>query len=211
MVTVGAGSAVTTIDRSATFDSLNADGISLVGYTEGQLIISANNTLYQGTNFFVEPIVGDGSTQYFYGNGGDNSFVTITGTDGAIFSAIEFMVGDGFGGVASPNTRVAWATYLNGILTGSGTDLIPQGGVIGFLDATGFDELRVAADDDNINGPTFNFGDAQAIAIDNLNAQLSSSATGVPEPASLAVWGICSAGFVLAGLRRRRDNTNQAT
>jgi len=174
----GAGSAVTTVDRSATFDDLNATGIDLSSYTEDGLSISVPDTSFVGFDAF-----GDGSTTgFYYGDDGNNSYVTIKGTDGALFSAIEFRLGDGYG--AGTNSLL-WETRLKGVTTGSGFEPdLAMGLVVGWSDSSGFDELLIAADQFFTDGSAF--GDFQAIALDDVNAQLAN----VPEPASLALLGV---------------------
>ena len=70
----------------------------------------------------------------------------------------------------SPKVHLTWATYLNGSVVGSGTAAVARGSVVGFSNAAGFDELRVIATNGNA---TPQFGDYQAIALDNLSAQLA--------------------------------------
>ena len=201
IVTIGAGSAVSSVDRSATFSSLTSNGIPLGNYTEGNLRVATNGFSYQGFNPFVDGVPSDGTTAFYYDDGGSTSFVTITGTDDAVFSGLEFQVGDGFY-FGSPNTRVTWEMYLNGAITGFGSTILPQGAIIGFFDPTGFDELRVAGDDGSYAGVSLSFGDAQAIALDNLVAQVLVQE--VPEPASLALWGISSMGLAWCARRRMK-------
>ncbi len=80
---------------------------------------------------------------FHYGSGGNFSFVTIKGTDAAVFSGIEFKLGWGFG---ASSTNLLWETRLGGSVTGSGTEFsLTRGGVVGWTDVSGIDELRVAA------------------------------------------------------------------
>ncbi|HTU99618.1 MAG TPA: PEP-CTERM sorting domain-containing protein [Luteitalea sp.] len=178
MFSTGAGTAVTTVHRSATFDSLDSIGIDLSAYEEGGLSVSAPDTSFIGFD-----ALGNGSTTgFFYGDDGNDSFVTIKATDGATFEAIEFRLGDGYG--AGKNSLL-WETRLNGVKTGSGfvADLA-TGVAVGWKDSSGFDELLVAADQFFTASSTF--GDFQAIALDDVSAQLAN----VPEPASLALVGV---------------------
>ena len=92
MLTTGSGSAVSSTDLSATFDSINTNGIDLSAYSEGGLNVTVPDSSYVGFDFF-----GTGNTtELHYGSGGNDSFVTITGTSGEIFSGVEFLYGAGW-------------------------------------------------------------------------------------------------------------------
>jgi hypothetical protein len=60
--TLGADSAVTAVDRAATFSSITSNGIPLSDYIEGQLFIGANADSLVGYDSFG----GKGSDPYFY-------------------------------------------------------------------------------------------------------------------------------------------------
>jgi len=176
--TFGTGSSVTSADRSATFDSLNASGIDLSAYTEDQLDIWVDDTTYVGFDAFG----GGAQTMFHYGTGGNNSYVTIKASDGASMFAIEFLSGSGFYSVFESGgpAYVVWEAFRDGVLVGSGnTGPHSVGTVLGWNDPQGFAELRVASYDNDAS----TFGDEQAIAIDDLSAQLGGYiVTNVPVP-----------------------------
>ena len=192
-VSIGAGSAVSSIDRSATFDTITSNGIDLSIYSEGQLNITTPDTSFQGFNPFSTSTSPGPDTGFYYGGSGTNtSFVTITTTDGIDMFGLELLLGHGFTGVQAAD--VVWETYNDGNLTGSGNFSTSRGSIVGWSDVAGFDELRVGA-----NAPDYtSFGEVQTIAIDDLNVQISA----VPLPA--AVWLFGSGLLGLAGIARKR-------
>lgn len=145
----GAGSAVTTIDRSATFDALAIPNIDLTGYTENLLAITA---LPAGQSIFFDPV--------FLGfNGGfyaphDVPFVSIRPTDTALMFGVEFAYGNT---VIEQGLDLIWETYRNGNLVGSGLETavsvepFSSPPIVGWQNAAGFDELRVWTPFFNVN------------------------------------------------------------
>ena len=190
------GGTVTAPDRTATFSTLTINGTSLASYSEDMLSITVNDDLFTNFNAFAP---GDTRTTGFhYGTGGNTDFVTIKGTDDATFTAMDFLLGDGFVGTALTNLR--WATLLNGTITGSGLqNALVKGSVVGWTDVGGFDELRVAAGRD----ANLSFGNFQAIALDDVRAQMGIAQ--VPEPISIALVGLALAGL---GFSRRKRAVN---
>ena len=190
----------TPADRIATFNSLTSNGISLSSYSENQLSVTVADINFQGNTPFSP---GDlRSTGFHYGSGGNFSFVDIKGTDGAKFKTSNFLLGSGF---SDTITNLRWETRRNGLLTGSGTEfLVPKGRLVGWADALGFDDLRVAAYSTPIGSPAPVFGNLQAIAIDDLRVQLLNTAS-VPvfEPASIVMLGLGTIGAVFARSRKR--------
>ncbi len=177
--TTGAGSSVTVINRSATFDSITTWGIDLSAYSENLLSITTPSTSHVGFDAF-----GAGpATQLFYPSGGNNSYTAISTTDNVPIRGIEMLVGDGYG--VGGQTYVYWEAWKAGSKVGSGTLATTRGTIVGWNDPNGFDQLRVGAS--NLVGYNA-FGQAQAIAIDNVNVQ-----TALIQPAAiptLSQWGI---------------------
>ena len=183
--TIGAGSAVSSVDRAANFDALT-EGTNLSGYTEGGLGISVAAPSYQSPccpDFpSIGPFPGAGfSGGFFYPWGGSFDPTHITAADGLDLFAIELNVGSGF--YAQGDVHIYWEAYDDLVLVGSGSLDVAKGTVLGFRDPSGFDELRIAAL--QFSGAT-GFG-VQALALDNVVAQLdpprdTQAATGVPVP-----------------------------
>ena len=112
--TIGAGSAVVSAERVATFDSLNSSGIDLSAYSEDNLDITVDDTTFVGFDAF-----GDGTTsQFHYGTSGNSSYVTIKASDASPIRALEAKVGHGWAVVIDLN--IYWETWLGGVLVSSG-------------------------------------------------------------------------------------------
>ncbi|MFD3189071.1 VPLPA-CTERM sorting domain-containing protein [Sedimentitalea sp. HM32M-2] len=184
---------VGTVDRVATFDSLTSNGIDLSTYTEASLSVTVSDVTFQGFSAFSPN--DSRTTGFHYGSGGNDDFVTIKGTDGAVFTALDFLLGDGQSGTT---TNVRWQAYRGGVLTGSGTESnMARGTVMGWSDIDGFDTLLVAAAR-TVDQP--GFGNHQSVAIDDLRAQVG--VTPVPLPAGLP---LMIGGLAAFGLLRRRQ------
>ena len=191
-VTFGSGSAVSSVDRSATFDAI-ASGFNLDGYTEDGLLISVPDFAFSGFDPFNEGNIRNSG--FHYGSGGNTSFVTIAALDNSRIFGIEFLLGHGQG---STNANVAWEALRGGSVVGSGNFATPRGSVVGFFDVVGFDELRVGA-----NGSSYTaLGQFQSIALDDLVADLTRSSSEVPLPG--AVIPMLSGLGILAARRLRK-------
>lgn len=177
----GPGSAVVRIDRTAIFDALNADGIALSDYTEGQLFLGVDGDSLVG----FDPYHGtDGAAPTFeYPDNGSYGWVTIRTTDSKRIFGLEFLYANGWttGDSTWPwgndQGYVEWQTWLGGKMVSSGTiggsgQVLPMGTVIGFYDPAGFDELLVRCRIATSADP-----DLQALILDNVNVQLEASAS----------------------------------
>lgn len=184
ITTLGAGAAVTNVDRQAVFGTLT-DFAPLLNYTEGGLIISTPD------DHCCFPAG-------YYGNGGNGDFTTIKTVDDLLMFGLEF---DFFTGFGDGSMNIVWQTLRDGVVTGSGVvanAFAPNvtsntaADVRGWADVNGFDELRVAA------GPGIGaFGDFQALGLDNLKVDLHGHAD-VPAPVALTLLPLG-----LLALRRR--------
>ena len=182
--TQGAGSAVSSIDRSATFDSLNSTAVvHLDNYVEGGLSITTAGDSWAADFAMaakLDPFGGaSGTDRGFYAiSSGNNDWVTIQTTNQARIYGVEFMYGNtwttGNSQVpwGNPNALVDWQTWSNGAMVSSGTvgsaSMLQLGTILGFYDPAGFDQLLARATISNSGDPTL-----QALALDGLNVMLT--------------------------------------
>ncbi len=201
----GSGSAVTSVDRSANFDSL-FDGADLSDYSADLLSITTPGF----ANLSQDPFgniaggfrdVGIG----FYCAGVNDSWVTIKTTDGRRIAGIEFLYGnawsvDTFGPepskIGNSSAVIEWQADGGGLMVTSG---ISVGTVIGFSDSNpiGFETFR-------IRSPlSLDFPDylSQAIALDNLKVQLAP----IPESSTWVAGAVLALPFGVQVLRHVRN------
>jgi hypothetical protein len=161
----GDGSAVSSIDRFASFDTLT-EGNDLSAYSEDSI------------NVFVNDIHCCFNGAYYAESGHDagnisDSLYRIFTADSARFFGVEILLKD-WGYEGSYQTFV-WETYRNGSLTGTDTISTPAGDTImGWFDAAGIDELRIGVF----------AGTNNALWFDDLKMQVSDLGSATPVPAT---------------------------
>jgi len=188
--TIGAGSAVSFVEGTASFESQSA----LLGnpYLEGGMAFSRTDLSFNNNGCgFAGCASNSGfvgfSGNYMYGLGTAGYFDMVA-TGGNVFHGLEFIVGDGY---SSDPKDVTWQAFSSSILVGSGTLSLGSGTIIGFSDAIGFDTLRYTSNDG-------------APAFDSVNAQFTAA---IPEP---EIYATMLAGLGLLGYVTRRKKKLQA-
>jgi hypothetical protein len=185
VATLGPGSAVSSADLVATFDTLTATNTMELGaYKEGGLSVTTGSQSWGADLPAVglpDPfhLPGGGTLAYFGTANGSTDWVVIQTTNRALMHGVEFLYGNTWttGNSAVPWGRddafVPWQTLSNGVLVSSGqlgpNPMLPVGTVVGFFDPGGFDQLLVKCGISNSSPPN-----AQALALDNLLVQLTS-------------------------------------
>ena len=192
--TSGAGSAVTTIDASASFESTAS--LTANPYSEGGMLFSRtglsfnnNGCGYAGCAY--NPGFAGFSGNYMYGVG--VGYFDIATTGGNLFGGLEFTVGTGF---SSSTVDVIWEAYRSSVLVGSGSVSLAVGTVIGFNDASGFDTLRYTdVLQSGQNAPAFDTVHAQYVAA-------------IPEP---EIYAMMLAGLGVLSFAARRKKKLQVS
>ena len=182
--TSGTGSAVTSVDALANFES-NPAALFDNPYSEGNMVFSRTSLTFDNNGCGFAGCVGHtgfsgfvGTGNYMYGTG-NGGFFEITAGGSNTFKGLEFITGSGF---SLTSITTFWEAYDAGSsLVGSGSVLLPTGTVIGFSDASGFKRLRFTSE----NGPSANFTSTfNAPAFDSVRGQFS-NVSAVPEPSTL--------------------------
>lgn len=185
----GVGSAVKTVTNFANFDANKALANS---YVENGLLFKFtgsaknNNCGYAGVNCYDDP---SELSPAFAGNymatAGTNAYLSVKKSDGSDFYRIEFAAGSGY-----LSLNGFWRTLNDGVQTGQGNFSAADGAVLGLTDLAGFDEVRYFAFSTANKQTGFS-----APAFDEVRV-------GVPEPGSLALFGLGLMGIV--GFKRRK-------
>ena len=189
--TLGAGTAVGVATNVAHFDlntTLANDWVEdgLLFHFSGY---GANNGCgYAGTGCY--DAVSDLSPAFagnYMATSGTNAYISVRRADSADFYRIEFAAGSGYLALNG-----YWATYDDGLRTGSGNFSAPRGAVLGLADAHGFDEVRYFA----FSTPNRQAG-YSAPALDEVRV-------GLPEPASPALCAAALLGMAMVRRRKRK-------
>jgi hypothetical protein len=194
--TSGSGSAVSSVEGSASFESYLAlvanpyveGGMS---FTRTNLSFDNNGCGYAGCSDAFPGFSGN----YEYGTG-NNGYFSMYADGGATFHGLEFILGSGYG---PGNRHVSWEAYLDGSLVSSGSTMADMGTVIGFSSTSGFDELRYTDYFSNF---------FSAPAFDEVRADFSGTSSSVPEPASMMLFGTGLVALYGFGRKRRRKSGN---
>jgi hypothetical protein len=184
--TIGVGSAVSVVDRSATFDTLTSSNpVDLGNYSEGGLFITTGMTSWaDDVNLAarLDPFHGANAPDraFFCVSWENREWTSIRTTNQAVIHGVEFMYGNGwttgdpYGPYpwGNPDAVLEWQTWRDNtnVFSGSvgGTPLLQMGTIVGFYDPAGFDELLMKATIASSGDPTLN-----ALALDNLNVMLT--------------------------------------
>jgi hypothetical protein len=186
IASIGAGTAVLSIDRSTSFDALNVDGLPLTDFQDAGLWITTEGDCYLGTGTPVfDPFHGasNGDRAFYFpftNGGGNHAWVTIETTDAKKIYGLEFMYGNGWttGQIYGPypwgnhDAIVEWQTWNGASLSSMGTlgvaPILEMGTILGFSDNAGFDRILLRCTS-AASGDTA----LQAIALDSLRVALT--------------------------------------
>lgn len=173
---LGVGSAVSSIDASADFESISA--LNDNPYVEGGLEFSRTNLSFDNNGCGYAGCAGNNgfypgfSENYMYGEG-NGGFFEMSVEGGGLFYGLEFIAGAGWHDFSS--VIFSWEAFKGGLSVGSGTFNLSSASVVGFSDIEGFDTLRYTNFIGAIN--------STAPAFDSVRAQVSST----PVPISVTI------------------------
>jgi hypothetical protein len=186
IATQGAGSAVSVVNRAATFDSLTSTNKRDLGnYQEGGLYVTTGMTSWaddMNMSARLDPFFGaTAPDRAFFCVSWDNpEWTSIRTTNRAIIHGVEFVYGNGWstGDIYGPypwgrnDAVLIWETWRDNTNVSSGSmgDVwsLPVGTIVGFYDPSGFDELLMKA----VMAPVATTN-SNALALDNLHVMLT--------------------------------------
>ena len=140
---LGAGSAVSSINASADFESTTS--LYDNPYVEGGLEFLRTNLSFDNNGCGYAGCPGNTgfypgfSGNYMYGDGG-GGFFEISAEGGGLIYGLEFIAGAGWGDFS--RVTFSWEAFKDGLSVGSGTFNLSSVSVVGFSDIDGFDTLR---------------------------------------------------------------------
>lgn len=189
--TLGAGALVGTATNVAHFDLNTAlandwveDGLlfHFSGYGANNGCGYAGVDCYDAVSDLSPAFAGN-----YMATSGTNAYISVRKADGGDIYRIEFAAGSGYLALNG-----YWATYDNGLMTGSGNFSAPRGAVLGLAAADGVDEVRYFA---------FSTANRQtgysAPALDEVRV-------GLPEPTSPALCAVALLGMAVVRRRKRK-------
>ena len=195
---IGAGSAVSMVQGSANFESMNA--LNNNPYIEGGMGFSRQGLSFNNNNCGFAGCGGSlgfagFAGNYMYGTGNGGSF-TMAAVGGNHFLGLEMIMGTGF---RASNVRVTWQAFDGVTVVGNSDFSAPVTAVVGFADMAGFTSLQFTS---TSGGNLANFSNTfNAPAFDSVRAQFTDGHV-VPEPGALSLTAVALVG--LAALARRR-------
>lgn len=231
--TIGAGSAVTSVDRSTTFDALNyaGNGTPLSDYVTNGLSVRTNGNSYYGDNargrinsngvcfnpFHLTTAadhsyadVGGGFYFPYDGDFGNTDWVTISAADGKKIYALEFLYGNGWttGDIYGTLTGYPWGNsgaYLDWKTLVGGT--VVSSGQVGITQYLGVGSVVGFSDTNGFDQLMVRSPHPNSVdpTLQELAIDnLNVQLTPIPDPGSLGVLG-CALGILAAVARRKCD------
>lgn len=189
---VGAGSAVTSVDATMNFELSNngpytENGLSYVN-VNSSYGSAVNACGFAGCAWHFNAQGMSGNNSYGLGSG---EYAELTRVGGGDFTALEAVVGTGY----SYNDFYAkWEAFNDSVLVGSGLEHLFKGTILGFSGPDAFDTLRIATyANSNIDFTgTFN-----ATALDQVHGQFGSAVhmAQVSEPGTMMLLGLGMVGL----------------
>lgn len=179
------------------FESIPVSGSQYTGgsgpYVEDTIRVQQINGDAGNDIYALYTWAGNGGIRSWYPSGGDNGYTTISLVGGGDLQSVGFHYNSG-----GNATLILFDLLDDGFVVHSGAASLNRtvANYLGFSGG-GFDLIRIR--DNHGGGGAVTDGTFQALAIDNIETL---DASAVPEPGSMALFGLGSLGIVAA--RRRR-------